>query len=145
MNFTPKNPNFKANILNHLEKQFFMHHIQFDLTDIEAGKVTGSLKMEEKHLQQFGYLHGGVTATVADLVMGFAAFSLVSENEGTVTSDLKVSYLRPALGDTIEAVGYVIKQGNLLYFCEADIFAVDNGVRTLVARGYSTMCAVKIG
>jgi hypothetical protein len=49
------------------------------------------------------------------------------------------------LGDTIEAIGYVIKQGNLLYFCEADIFAVDNGVRTLVARGYSTMCAVKIG
>ena len=79
MNFIPKNPNFKANILNHLEKQYFMHHIQFDLTDIEAGKVTGSLKMEEKHLQQFGYLHGGVTATVADLVMGLKRQGVTDE------------------------------------------------------------------
>ena len=65
-----KNPEFEKTIRKKLEKQFFMHHIGFDLTKIEPGYVEGELILEEKHQQQFSYTHGGVTATVADLVMG---------------------------------------------------------------------------
>lgn len=122
-----------------------MHHIGFNLTKIEVGYVEGELDMQQHHEQQLGYVHGGVTATVADLVMGFAAYTLVTENEATVTSDLKIAYLRPGIGTKIIGKGRVIKAGNLLYFCEADIICFDNkGNETLIARGYSTMCAVKI-
>ncbi len=140
----PKNPDFKATILKKLEKQYFMHHIGFNLTTIEPGYVEGELILEQKHQQQFGYAHGGLIATVADLVMGFAAYSLVDISEGTVTSDLKIAYLRPGIGNKIIGKGKVIKAGNLLHFCESDIICVDtNGEETLVARGYTTMCVVK--
>lgn len=142
MNFTPKNPDFKNTILNKLNKQYFMHHIGFQMTKIEAGEVWGSLEIKEEHLQQNGFLHGGVTATVADLVMGFAAFSLAEKHQGTVTSDLKIAYLRPGIGNKIIAKGYVIKAGNLLYFCEADIICIHENEEILIARGYSTMCAI---
>ena len=140
----PKNPLYKETIIKKLEKQFFMNHIGFDLNKIEPGMVQGNLMIQEKHLQQNGFLHGGVTSTVADLVMGFAAYTLVSENEGTVTSDLKIAYLRPGIGEKIVAEGYVIKQGNLLYYCEANIYCIKGEEQTLIARGYSTMCAIKV-
>lgn len=140
----PKNPLYNETIIKKLEKQFFMHHIGFNLDKIEPGMVQGSLEIQEKHLQQNGFLHGGVTSTVADLVMGFAAYTLVSENEGTVTSDLKIAYLRPGIGEKIVAEGYVIKQGNLLYYCEANIYCINGEEQSLIARGYSTMCAIKV-
>ncbi len=141
---TPKNPDFEQNIRQKLEKQHFMHYIGFDLTKITPGYVEGGLKIEAHHKQQFGYTHGGVIATVADLVMGFAAYTLVNKNEGTVTSDLKIAYLRPGIGSKIIGRGTVVKTGNLLHFCEADIICVgENGEETLIARGYATMCTVK--
>lgn len=143
MSFTIKNKNYQSVIQKKLEKQYFMKHIAFEIKTIEPGLVYGGLKIKQEHLQQNGFLHGGVTATVADLVMGFAAFTLVAENEGTVTSDLKIAYLRPGIGDEIIAKGYVVKQGNLLFFCEADIICINKGEEVLIARGYSTMCAIK--
>ncbi len=142
--FEVKNPKFKENILKKLEKQHFMHHIQAQITNIEAGKVIAEMDINEIHQQQNGFVHGGVTSTLADLAMGFAAYSLVSENHGTVTSDLKIAYLRPAIGDKLIAEGYVIKQGNLLFFCEANIFCLNKNDKILVARGYSTMVAIEI-
>ncbi len=145
MKFQAKNKNFASVIAQKLEKQHFMHHIGFKLTKIEEGCVEGELFLELHHQQQLGYLHGGVTATVADLVMGFAAYTLVSENESTVTSDLKIAYLNPGIGNKVKAIGKVIKAGNLLYFCEADILVENSeGISILVARGYSTMCAIRI-
>ena len=142
--FEIKNPLFKETILKKLEKQHFMHHIQANLTSIEAGKVSSELEIKDIHKQQNGFVHGGVTSTMADLVMGFAAYSLVSDKQGTVTSDLKISYLRPGIGEKIIAEGYVIKQGNLLFFCEADIFVIKQNEKTLIARGYSTMVAIGV-
>ncbi|MDP2176607.1 MAG: PaaI family thioesterase [Bacteroidota bacterium] len=140
----PKNPNFKNTILKKLEKQFFMQHVECQLTEIEHGKVSAEMPIQQFHLQQNGFVHGGVTSFIADLVMGFAAYTMVSENEGTVTSDLKVAYLKPGIGQKLIARGYVIKPGNLLYFCEADIVCINNGEETLIARAYSTMCSIKI-
>ncbi|MES2617168.1 MAG: PaaI family thioesterase [Bacteroidota bacterium] len=143
---TPKNPHYEQTIREKLKDQHFMRHIGFNLTHIQPGEVEGELILEQHHKQQNGFLHGGVTATVADLVMGFAAYTLVDTNEGTVTSDLKVAYMRPGLGQKIIGRGKVIKAGNLLFYCEADIISVDEkGAETLIARGYSTMCAIKIG
>jgi uncharacterized protein (TIGR00369 family) len=145
MNYEPKNPDFYNNIKAKFAKNVFSHHIGFSLTRIEPGLVEGELEMGDIHLQQSSRLHGGVTSTVADIVMGFAAYSLVADNEATVTSDLKISYLRAGMGERLIARGKVIKPGKLLYYCEADILTVDAlGTEVLIARGYATMCAVSL-
>lgn len=144
MSFTSKNPDFRETVLQKMEVNHFMHHIGFKVLTIEPGYIEGELIIEHHHQQQFGFVHGGVTSTLSDLVMGFAAYTLVPEGEGTVTSDLHVSYLRPGTGVKVIAKGKVVKPGNLLYYCEADIVSVDaNGSETLMARATSTMCAVK--
>ena len=73
MNFTPKNPNFKEAISTVLERQEFMKHIGFNLTKIEPGLMEGEIQFMDFLKQQSGFLHGGVIATLSDLVCGFAA------------------------------------------------------------------------
>jgi len=146
MNYETRNPNYQQTIQAKFDKNVFSHHIGFTLSHIAPGIVEGELIIKEMHLQQSGIVHGGVTSTIADIVMGFSAYTLVGEGEGTVTSDLKIAYLRPGNGQKLLARGRVIKPGRLLYYCEADIISVDElGSETLIARGYATMCAVKIG
>src|ERR1017187_417616 len=113
--YQSKNPDFKALIADKITRQHFMKHIGFEITCIEAGYVEGSAPLVSFLRQQDGRVHGGVTATVADLVTGFAAFSLVSPDDRVVTSDLKVSYFSPGTGDMIFGRGWVIKPGKRLH------------------------------
>lgn len=143
MELISKNPNFKQYVLNRMKLNHFMNFIGFEATEIQEGFIEGHIKLQQHHLQQNGFVHGGVTSTIADLVMGFAAYTLVPEGSGTVTSDLKVAYLRPGVGDIVIARGRVIKAGNLLFYCEADILTKGEKGEVLIARGYATMAAVK--
>ncbi len=136
------NPDFKADIEEKLQRQFFMKHMGFQLDVIELGKVTGSLQIEEKHLQQNYFVHGGVMATASDIVMGFAAYSLVPKHFGVVTTDLNVSFLNPGIGDKLIAEGTVTKLGGQLVFCEANIYVEKEGKRVHTNRSTSTMFKV---
>jgi uncharacterized protein (TIGR00369 family) len=139
--FTPQNPDFKADVLAVLKGQHFMRHIDFSLDELEAGYAVGHIDLNLSHLQQHGFLHGGVTATVSDLVTGFAAWSLIGKQESVVTADLKISYLHPGKGKTLYARGRVMKTGNLLHFCEAELW-IDEG--PVIARANAIMCTVQI-
>ena len=142
--FIPKDLNFKERIQHKMLTNNFMQYIGFKVTQIEAGKISGELILEEHHLQQSKFLHGGVTATLADLVAGFASFTLVNSNQTVVTSDLKIAYLNPGIGQKVLAKGWVIKAGNTLHFAEAEIICVNEGSETLVAKGYLTFAVVNI-
>jgi uncharacterized protein (TIGR00369 family) len=142
--FIPKDLNFKERIQHKMLANNFMQYIGFKVTQIEAGKISGELILEEHHLQQSKFLHGGVTATLADLVAGFASFTLVNSNQTVVTSDLKIAYLNPGIGQKVLAKGWVIKAGNTLHFAEAEIICVNEGSETLVAKGYLTFAVVNI-
>lgn len=137
------NPDFKQRIQTHLVKQEFMHHIGFNLDVIEAGKIEGRVKLEKIHLQQAGLVHGGVIATVADIVAGFAAYSLVGVEEKVVTGELKISYLRPAKGDALWAKGWVLKQGRTINFCEAEVYTITGDTKNMVAKASTSMIIIQ--
>lgn len=141
--FEIKNPDFKATIIEKLKGQHFMHLIGFDLTEIQAGKVVGEMELKQDHLQQFGYVHGGVTATLMDITMGFSAYSLMPKGFGVVTANLSIDFLNPGEGDRIKAVGEVEKVGSKLVFCSAKIFTYKNGKETQIASARSIMAVVQ--
>ncbi len=138
----PMNPDFKQRIEKHLLKQEFMHHIGFNLDLIEAGKVEGKMDLKKIHLQQAGLVHGGVIATVADIVAGFSAYSLVGLDEKVVTGELKISYLRPAKGDVLWAKGWVLKQGRKINFCEAEVYVLNGNDPKLIAKATTSMIII---
>lgn len=136
------NPNYKSRIEKFLERQFFMKHIGFDLNVISEGCTEGWLDIKQIHHQQKGLVHGGVTATVADIVAGFAAYTLVPEDHHVVTAEIKISYFKAGVGDKLYAKGWVLKQGRKLNFCEAEVYVVNGEKKTLIAKACTTMATI---
>jgi uncharacterized protein (TIGR00369 family) len=124
-----------ARVRRKLERQNFMHLIGADLTRIEPGRIEATLALGEQHQQQRGFAHGGLVATMADLAAGFAAITLVPDGVGVVTAELKVSYLNPGVGTQLKAIGWVLKAGQRLHFCEAEVWCDD----VLIAKATATM------
>jgi len=142
--FQTKNPMFRETILSHLERQEFMKSIHATLTSIELGTVIAEIPLQQMHQQQIGLVHGGVTATIADIAAGFAGFTLVGPDEHTVTAEIKVSYLRPARGVLLRAIGTVLKQGTSMHFCQAHVYCIDgDGHEQLIAHATTTMAIIK--
>ncbi|CAI8241511.1 MAG: 1,4-dihydroxy-2-naphthoyl-CoA hydrolase [Bacteroidia bacterium] len=144
MTFQPLNPNFKATIKQKLKGQHFMHLIGFDLTRIEFGVVEGQMNLENKHLQQFGFVHGGATSTILDITMGFAAYSVVPIEKGVVTANISIDFLNPGDGDKIIAIGEVEKAGNKLVFTHGRVFTEKDGQRKLIATARSVMAIIDV-
>ncbi|WP_162054801.1 PaaI family thioesterase [Pontibacter pamirensis] len=140
------NPDFKQDIREKLARQGFMKLTGFNITKIEVGSIEGELTMEDQHLQQMGFAHGGLIATVADIVAGFAAASLVPKGHSVVTAELKVSYLNPGVGEKLWAKGYVIKSGRRLSFCEAEVYVIkEDHEPLLIAKATTTMATITPG
>ncbi|CAN5579035.1 PaaI family thioesterase [soil metagenome] len=132
----------KRRIEKYLKSQHFMIHIGFELNIIESGRTEGWLKLEKIHQQQTGLVHGGVIASLADVVAGFAAYTVVHPEHHVVTAEIKISYFYPGQGEMLQAIGYVVKSGKKFNFCESEIFAVNNDQRKLIAKASSTMATV---
>jgi len=132
----------RADILQKLEGQHFMHHIGFRITDIQPGEITGEMDLVAFTRQQLGFLHGGVTATVADIVAGFAAYSLTPLHQHVVTADINIMYYKPGTGNRLRAVGCVKKAGSKIHFCESEVWVEQEGDWQIVARSTSTMAVI---
>ncbi len=142
MSVTPDFESRRNDILKKLEGQHFMHHIGFEILSVEPGEVMGEMPLPNFTRQQLGLLHGGVTATVADIVAGFAAYSLTPLHQHVVTADINIMYYRPGQGDRLRAIGRVKKAGNKLHFCESEIWVRKEGEWIHIAQSTSTMAVI---
>jgi len=87
----------------------------------EDGRARLELDATEEHLNSAGGVHGGVLATLVDTAMGRAVRSRLGEDDGSATSQLTVTYLRPGKPGTLVVTAEVRKQGEHLTICEADV------------------------
>ena len=142
LNWKPLDPDFEARMIEKSKGNLFMQDVGFKFNKIEAGYVETYLDLAQKHLQQMGFVHGGVTATMADITTGFAAFTLVNNNQSVVTVDLKINYINPGKGTQLKAKGHVYKAGSKLIFCKTEIFIVNNMVETQIAFADSIMAVL---
>lgn len=144
LNFTPAEIDFEKMVREKIDGNTFSQHLGMQITTIEAGIANAEMEITPTHLQQLGFIHGGVTATFADVVMGFAAYTLIKRGQSVVTADLRISYLNPGIGNKLFAKGWVIKPGSRMHFCEAELWTEDNsGKQTIIAKCSSTMVVVQ--
>ena len=142
MELKPKNINFKERVERHLVRQNFMHHIEFSVHKIEVGYTEGKMKLKPIHHQQDGFAHGGLVATIADIVAGFAAYTLAGVDQHVVTGEIKISYFAKGDGDTLRAKGTVVKPGKRVNFCEAEVYSISGTSETLIAKASTSMIII---
>lgn len=86
--------------------------IGLDLESVETGLVRLRLPFAETNVTTGSMVHGGVTATLADVAAVAAAVSSAREPpEGGATSSLAISYLAPANGCALVATARTLRSG----------------------------------
>ncbi|MEP5611462.1 MAG: PaaI family thioesterase [Cyclobacteriaceae bacterium] len=118
---------FIERIREGFEAQSFMQHIGAKLTDIKEGYVQIEVEYNDRLLQQHGFYHGGVVATLADNAGGFAGNTLMSENEQPLSIEFKINLLNPAKGEKLVAKARVLKNGRRIKVCEVNVYGVQDG------------------
>lgn len=87
----------------------------------DDGRSRLELDATDQHLNPAGTVHGGVLATLVDTAMGAAVRSSTGDEDVPATSQLTITYLRPARPGTLTVTAEVRKQGEHLTVCEADV------------------------
>ena len=137
------NPNFAAEVRRSFAQQSIMQLIGAGLSLVEPGLVEITLPYRQELTQQHGYLHAGMVTTIADTACGYAAFTLMPAGAEVLSVEFKVNLLRPAKGETFLARAEVIKPGKTLTVVRADVFALIENNRTLVATMQGTMICLQ--
>ena len=95
--------------------------------------------------QQHGAAHAGLAFTLGDSAAGYAALSLLPEDQEVMTVEMKINLLAPALGEALEARGEVVRAGRRLSIVRAEVWAISGGARKSIALLQGTMIPVSPG
>ncbi len=109
----------------------------YDVVEAERGRVVVAVEPSESHLNPYGTVHGGLTATLLDSCMGLAVQSTLDKGFGQTTVEFKISLIRPITPETglIKAEGIVLNSGRRVGTAEG---RVTDGKGRLLAHGTTT-------
>jgi len=140
MKSAPKlNPKYKEALSKLINESPYFSLLSMEIKDLEWGACVLEVELGEKHLQPFGYVHGGLIASVIDAAAFWAVFPQVKDGVGLTTVEMKVNYLAPVQKGKLVAKGRCIKMGKTLALGEAYINSAEGN---LLAHGTSTMMVV---
>ena len=108
--------------------------------EAEDGRVVLSMPMQDGLTNFSGNLHGGVLATLIDTASALAIRNTFEDpwEPGLATTDLTVSYVRPAT-DEVRAEAETVRVGDSLAVTTVEVTSVaPDGERKVVATGGTT-------
>ena len=133
------NPKYKEAISTLINRSPYFSLLSMEIKDLKWGTADLEVRLEEKHLQPFGYVHGGAIASVMDAAAFWAVFPQVKDGLGLTTVEIKVNYLAPVQEGKLVAKGRCIKIGKTLALGETYINSSEGN---LLAHGTATMMIV---
>jgi uncharacterized protein (TIGR00369 family) len=105
---------------------------QMAVKDLSRGTSLLEIRLENRHLQPFGIVHGGVFASLIDAAGFWAVFTQADPAVGMTTVDLTIHFLAPAKDGVLIGKGKSIRLGRSLGLGEA---RVENEDGKLLAHG----------
>ena len=142
MNFTTYG-DFDARARASFARQPAMALLGAEIEKMAAGEVHLAMPFDARFTQQHGFIHAGFITTVLDTAAGIAAFTLMPEDAGVLTIELKTSLMAPARGEQFRFEGRVLKPGRNVIFTEAVAFAEHGGALREIARLSASMMVVR--
>jgi len=141
--FQPADPAYDSRVRASFVRQSMMKLIGASLEHVAPGAVDIRLPFRADLTQQHGFLHAGVTTSIADSACGYAAFTLMPPGAAVLTVEFKVNLIAPAAGETFVARGRVLKAGRTLTICSGDVFALDGDGEKHVLTMLATVMTVQ--
>jgi uncharacterized protein (TIGR00369 family) len=120
-----------------LASQPFSILLGAELLAFREGSVELKVPLRADLRQQHGFVHGGVISYAADNALTYAGGSVLGPS--VVTSEFKINYVRPAMGDYIVARATVIHTGKNQAVCRCDVYVSNSGDESLCATAQGTI------
>ncbi|XP_076186230.1 acyl-coenzyme A thioesterase 13 isoform X3 [Aptenodytes patagonicus] len=112
------------------------YEFQMKLLSATPGKIVCEMKVEEEHTNRGGTLHGGLTATLVDVVSTTALLYTERAVPG-VSVDMNITYTSAAkIGEEILITAQILKQGRNIAFASVDL--TNKATGKLIAQGRHT-------
>ncbi|MGY8903919.1 MAG: PaaI family thioesterase [Burkholderiales bacterium] len=108
-----------------------------ELHSFTPGHCELHVPITDKIRQQHGFVHGGVVSYAADNALTYAGGSLLGG--AAVTSEFKINYVRPAIGERLIARAHAVHTGSSQAVCRCDVFVLTQGVEKLCAVAQGTI------
>jgi len=126
-----------------LASQPFSALVGAELAALSPGKAELRLPVRQDLRQQHGFLHGGVVSYLADNALTYAGGAAMAAP--VVTSEYKINYVRPAIGDLLIARAECVSVGRQQAVVRCDVFAVRDGEEKLCAVAQGTIARLGEG
>jgi uncharacterized protein (TIGR00369 family) len=123
-----------------LQAQAFSRMMEAQLNALWPGHAEMALNIKPDHKQSYGFVHGGVISYMADNCLTFAGATYLGN---CVTSEFKINYLVPAIGERLTATASVISHTLRQAVCECRLSVERQGQVTLVAAAQGTIVKVE--
>lgn len=127
-------------IANSFAKQSMMSTLGAELGTVRPGLVEIFAPILPTSLQQHGFGHAALTFAIGDSAAGYAALSIMPDDQEVLTAEMKINLLAPAAKGPLRAVGSIIKPGKRLIVAKSDVFDGD----TLIGVLQGTMVPTRI-
>jgi uncharacterized protein (TIGR00369 family) len=134
------NPAYLEALARRVSQCLYFTLISMEIKDMEYGHCRIEVVVKEKHLQNFGIIHGGVYSSLVDAAAFWAVYTQIEEGLGMTTVEIKVNFLSPVSTGRLIAKGRSIKVGKTLCLGEA---LIEDETGKLLAHGTSTMMTLR--
>ena len=115
----------------------FFDRFGFEVDSMESGIGVVRFVYDEAWTRPYRIINGGTLMALADVAVYVAVFSEVGIVPLAVTNELKMNFLRPAVGGDVIARAKLLKVGRRVVYGSVDVF-MDGAPDRLVAHATSS-------
>lgn len=138
-------PEKRKLITDSFAKSETLQFYKAEIVSLEKDFISIKVPKMQLMTRTAGMFNGAMIASLVDASSGYAAVTHYENDCYVVTVELKVNYLRPAIGDALLSKSYVIKGGKKISTIRTEIYTVqdENEQETHVATSLVTMMRIK--
>ena len=122
------------------EKSPFYQLLGMRIVEVQESYARLSVKIDEKHIQFLGSVHGGVIASLADSAAAWAVYGSDDLKGIPVTVEMKINFLKPVKSGKLIAEARNVHGGSRIFVVDVEV-KDDEGVR--VAKSLVTYYLLK--
>ena len=118
------NPDHIKAVLDLINQGPYFRLLSMKVSEMGKGFAKVEMDIENKHLNPFGGVHGGVYSSLIDTATYWAVYCDIEENAGLISLDVKVDNLALVKEGHLVVEGKRIKAGKSI--CIADAAVIDS-------------------
>ena len=134
------NPEHIKELINLINQAPYFKLLSMEVCEIGVGYSIVKLNLEQKHMNPFGAIHGGVYSSIIDTAAYWSAYCELDENIGFTTIDVSVDNLSMINAGEIIVEGKSIRIGRSICLTEA---TAKNAHGKLLAHGTSKLMVLQ--